>query len=159
MKNKLFATVAIAALALSGCSDSTGAADEPTADTTVETTNSATATESETDGPSLHGTYNSVDELKAAVEDAGYACNAPEELGWNQISCDGVDVLAVFANPGSASAYVHKAEATAEKAFAVLAGDNWIVNGEEADLEQLQAELGGEVQTYEAAPVEDEDAS
>ncbi|WP_394263054.1 hypothetical protein, partial [Trueperella sp.] len=101
-------------------------------------------------------TYNSVDELQSAAVDAGYACAAPEELGWTQVSCDGVDLLGVFANPGSASAYVHKVEASAEEPFTALVGDNWVIIGEEADLTELQAELDGEIQNFDAAPAEED---
>lgn len=159
MKNKLFATAAIAALALTGCSDSTGSSDDPATDATGEATETTTdeATDADDDaGVSLHGTYNSVDELQSAAVDAGYACAAPEELGWNQVSCDGVDLLGVFANPGSASAYVHKAEASAEEPFTALVGDNWVIIGEEADLTELQAELDGEIQNFDAAPAEED---
>jgi len=157
MKIKFFATAAIAVLALAGCSDSTGSSDDTVSpDTPVESTETANADGADSEGPSLHGTYNSVDELQVAAVDAGYECAAPEELGWNQVSCDGVDVLGVFPNPGSASSYVHNAEGSAEEPFTALVGDNWVIIGEEAGLTELQAELDGEIQNFDAAPVEED---
>ncbi|VEI13510.1 hypothetical protein [Trueperella bialowiezensis] len=138
MKNKLCAAGAIIALALAGCSDTAGDAD---ASNTASGSTSAT-------GLPLHGTYNNVDELKAAVTDKGYACETPQELGWNQISCDGDDVLGVFPNHGSTTAYIHRTEKTAEEPFLALVGDNWLVIGKDAELEKLQAELGGEIASY-----------
>ncbi|QOR47886.1 hypothetical protein INS90_00795 [Trueperella pecoris] len=136
MKTKFFAALAIATLALAGCSDSTDAKG-------TEATKTA--------GTSLRGEYKSVDELKAAATEAGYKCVSWTPGDWNQGTCSEKDFFGVFPNKGSRSAYMHKAEAAGES-FTALVGDNWYIAGEEADLTALEGKLKGKITKVEGAP-------
>lgn len=130
---KLLASLAISALALAGCSDSTRSAQPSTPSPTASTTSG------------LRGEYNSVAELKDAAVGAGYTCEKWTDGDWNQGKCSEKDFFGVFSNPGSRSAHIHKAEAKGEP-FTALVGDNWYISGDEAALKALEGKLKGKVE-------------
>lgn len=108
--------------------------------------------------PAESARYESVFDMREAVESGGFECSAWEVRGTNQFATESADCTnsVVFGIYPSASAIVDQREvrlalwSIVEDTYTDLTGPNWYVGcGDLEECEELQGLLGGEVKTWD----------
>ncbi|WGP05169.1 hypothetical protein QFE97_13775 [Bacillus subtilis] len=141
MRKPLIASFPVLTLLLSAC----GASSEP-----AETDFQAVA-ETEAAGPPERGIpVNSINELRDAVEATGVTCDdyylreVSGVTGYEDFAnCNYSTTFGTFESQSDTEAWAQSLYDMADGDIAVLVGDKWAINANEADIDQLQAALGG----------------
>lgn len=107
-------------------------------------------------GVEKDATYESPEHLAATVNKVGgWECSEDpdtytdtrEEYGWMQITCGSFDGIGLFNDAATRDTVVEKS--LRRPGDYALVGRNWVVFGDQFEIEDLQVDLGGEVVGYQ----------